>query len=176
MKAIRLICVFMSASVLMAGMNGCTSKHDSRRHCPDLGFSISFPQEWKVYEHARGTRILAEITEKEGISAIRQNVNVVVEEPRLPVDLNRFINLQIAGLTRLKGVRFFDKGQDTISGTAAQWFTYSNTINDFGYKALVYALRNDKRFYVITGISEYHNFEKYESRFRETALSFTFEQ
>ena len=166
----------MIASLLMAGLSGCGLIREKRYQCIDDGFSISFPRDWRVTENAKGTRILADIPDAEGSSVIRQNVSVVVEEAHLPVDLKQYMDLQIDGLRKLKGVKIYEQGNAVINGAAAQWFSYSFTINDFGYKALVYTLRKERKFYVITGISQCNNYGRHVSRFHETAKSFKFEE
>ena len=161
--------------IVTAVIPGCSPDRDKRYYCRDEGFSISFPKEWKIAENIKGTRILAEIPDEHGISIIKQNINVVVEDIRLPVGLREYMDLQINSLQKLKGMKIFEKGDATINGAATRWFMYSYTINDFGYKAVVYVFNRGRKFYVITGISQFNNFGKYESLFHETAKSFRLE-
>jgi hypothetical protein len=167
-----MILFFLFVAVAIPGCSLCREK---RYYCRDEGFSISFSKEWKISEHVKGTRILAEIPDEHGISIIKQNMNVVVEDMRLNVGLREYVDVQINGLQKLKGMKIFEKGDAAINGTAARWFTYSYTINDFGYTAVVYVCNKGRKFYVITGISQVNNFGAYESRFHETAKSFRLE-
>lgn len=165
----------MALCFLAAAASGCTGEHDKRYYCNDEQFSITFPQVWKITENLKGTRILAEVQDEEGIAVIRQNVNIVVEESAEQVTLNDYMEQQIRGLQKLKGVKILATGESTINGTPARWLTYTYTIHDFGYQALVYALKKKNRFYVITGISQLNNFHRHESRFHQIAKSFRFE-
>lgn len=165
------IAVLLNGAMFMA----CHSDRNPRWYCRDSGFSISFPKGWKIQENVKGTRILAGIPDEREISIIRQNVNVVVETVRAPLSLAQYVELQINGLRKLKGMRIFNRGDATVSGTQSKWFTYSYTINDFGYRAVVYALNRGTTFYVVTGISQSNNFSAYESVFHATAQSFRLE-
>jgi hypothetical protein len=165
----------MALCILAAAASGCTGEHDKRYYCTDVRFSIAFPQAWKITENLKGTRILAEIKDEEGIAIIRQNVNIVVEESSEQGTLNDYMEQQIRGLQKLKGMKILATGESTIDGTPARWLTYTYTIHDFGYQALVYALKKKNRFYVITGISQLNNFHKHELRFHQIAKSFRFE-
>lgn len=153
----------------------CHSDRNTRWYCRDSGFSISFPKEWKVRENVLGTRIIAEIPDEGEISIIRQNVNVVVETVRAPLSVGQYVELQMNGLRKLKGVTIFHRGGASVSGTTAMWFSYRYTINDFGYRAVVYALNKGTTFYVITGISQSNTFGSYERVFHDTAQSFRLE-
>ena len=153
----------------------CRSDRDVRYYCRDHGFSISFPEGWKIRENVMGTRILAEMPEDRDGSIIKQNVNVVVETVRSPLSIARYIGLQMNGLKKLKGMKIFETGDASVSGMTAKWFTCSYTINDFGYRAVVYALNRETTFYVVTGISQSNNFGRYERVFHKTARSFRFE-
>ncbi len=161
--------------ILLTGVSGCNREHDTRYFCRDARFSIAFPIAWKISENQKGTRILAEIPDEDGMAVIRQNVNVVVEEVKAPVSLMEYIERQKAGLQNLRGVKILTTGKNSISGSPAEWLSYSYTINDFGYQALVYVLNKDTRFYVITGICQIGTFYKYEDRFHHIAKSFKFE-
>ncbi|HOT43421.1 MAG TPA: PsbP-related protein [Spirochaetota bacterium] len=165
----------MGLCVIMGAAYGCSKGHDRRYVCGDARFSISFPETWKTKENLKGTRILAEIPDEEGSSVIRQNVNVVVEEIAKPVSLNGYVEQQKIGLQKLRGVKILTAGETTVDGSPAKWLTYSYTIRDFGYQALVYVLNRDERYYVITGLCQINAFHKHKERFHSIAKSFRFE-
>jgi hypothetical protein len=171
----RYAAVLPALLIFCAFLTVCNSDREARYYCRDEGFSIAFSKEWKIRENIKGTRILAEIPEGQDIPVIKQNVNVVVETVRVPVSIGQYVGIQINGLRKLKGVKIFESGDATVSDVPAKCFTYSYTINDFGYRAVVYALNRGATFYVITGISQCNNFKKYESVFHTTAKSFRFE-
>jgi hypothetical protein len=154
---------------------GCAPDRGKRYFCGDERFSISFPSEWKVSENVKGTRLLAEIPDEQGKSSIRQNMNIIVEEVRFPAGLKEYMDLQVNALRKLKRTRIYDRGQAVMGNLQGMWFTYSNTVNDFGYTAVVYVFSREKKFYTVTGISQYNNFGKYERTFHEAAKSFRFE-
>jgi hypothetical protein len=174
LKTMSLCCV-TGLSLFIATASGCSRGHERRYFCGDARFSISFPETWKISENQKGTRILAEIPDEEESSLIRQNVNVVVEEVKKPVSLNDYVEQQKNGLQRLRGVRILAAGEITVAGSQAQWLTYSYTIHDFGYQALVYVLNRNARYYVITGLSQINAFHRYEEQFHSIAKSFRFE-
>ena len=160
----------------MAGGTGCSSEKGKRYFSADEKFSIAFPKAWKVREGVKGTIFLAELPTEGELSLIKQNVNVLVEETKVPVSLGNYVDLQVAILNRLKGIKTFSRNSAVINGIPVLWFFYSYTIQDFGYKAVVYSLTgNNKKFYVITGIAEFNKFNKYETLFHEAAHSFRFE-
>lgn len=169
------ICCAILLCIITAAAAGCVKDRDKRFFCHEEKFSICFPEAWKITENYKGTRIIAEIPNDEGISVIKQNVNVVVEEVRIPVTLKEYMELQIKNMQKLKGIKILRQGERTIGRNPAAWFTYSYTIHDFGYQALVYTLNKKNRFYVITGISQFNNYNKHEDRFHEIAESFKFE-
>lgn len=169
------LCCIMGLCLVFAASSGCGRGNDRRYFCRDARFSISFPGTWKTWENLKGTRILAEIPDEEGVAVIRQNVNVVVDELQKPVSLEEYIEQQKNGLRRLRGVRIIAAGETTIDGSPAGWLTYSYTIHDFGYQAQVYVLSRDRRYYVITGLCQINAFHKYEERFHSIARSFRFE-
>lgn len=167
--AIALLCIMLVA------IPTCTFKKEKRYTFRDDKFSISVPSSWKIIEHSKGTRMLAEIPDDKGISIIKQNVNVVVDESKKPISLQEYVQYQIVGMEKLKGIHIFNSEECLINGVQARWFTYSYTINDFGYKAVVYTLHNESKFFVITGISQLNNFNMYKPIFHDIAKSFTLE-
>jgi predicted Zn-dependent protease with MMP-like domain len=162
-------------AVVMAVIATCTPARDSKYTCIDEGFTICFPKEWKVVEHSRGTRILAEIPDHGQETFINQNVNVVVDIPRSSVDLMNYVESQINALGKLRGIEFSERSEETVGGAPARRFTYGYAINDFGYRAVVYVAKHEEKFYVITGISQRENYSTLEPRFHEIAKSVRFE-
>jgi hypothetical protein len=175
MPARRFPSIFLIFLAIMTAPR-CLSERDVRYRCPDDGFSISFPKAWKVSENVKDTRLLAEIPDERGAAIIRQNMNVVVETVQRPLGLQQFMDVQIAGMLKMKGLSLRGRGATTIAGAQAGWFRYRCAIHDFGYEALVYALYKGMKFYVITGISQCENFSRYEPIFKKAAESFMFEE
>lgn len=174
-KYIHLIEIIVFTLFLVSA-NGCAPEKGNRYYCSDEKFSIMIPAGWNVREKVKGTKILAEPPVEGEISNIKQNVNVLVDETSVPVSLEKYMDIQISSLNRIKRIQTYPRKSTVINGIPALWFIYSNTIQDFGYKSLVYSLtKNNKKFYVITGIAEFNRFNKHEAKFKEMAESFRFE-
>ena len=165
----------MAICLLLPALLTCGRDQDRRYFCKDAMFSIVLPQTRKISENQKGTRILAEIPDDDDIYVIRQNINVVIEEIKAPVSLEEYVGKQKDGLRKLRGVKILTTGEASIDGSLAKWLTYSYTIHDFGYQAVVYVLNKNSRYYIITGISQVNTFHKYENRFHAIARSFKFE-
>jgi hypothetical protein len=165
-KAAVLIAVI---SLIMAH---CTHREDRRHYCDDAGFSIMLPDAWRVHEHSRGTRILAALPDSGTI--INQNLNVVVDNSMGPVDLDTYVESQIASMRNLEGIEFSTRREDLIGGIPARSFTYHYAINDFGYRAVVYVVKRNETFMVITGISQEDHYPSLAPVFHKIAKSMRF--
>lgn len=152
----------------------CAHPEEGRHSCADDGFSIRFPRGWKVIERFKDTRILAETPDSEHATIIHQNANVVVDDSSGSVDLDDYVESQIISLKRLKGIEFSSRSDDRIDGSPARRFTYRYAINDFGYRAVVYVVKREGIFVVITGISQDENYSSLEPVFNEIAKSLRF--
>ncbi len=152
----------------------CTHGEDRRIHCVDDGFSILIPDAWKVHEHSRGTRIMAELPDAGSDIIIHQNLNVVVDTSMGSVDLDTYVESQIQLMGRLGGIKFSNREEALIGGIPARYFTYHYVINDFGYRAVVYVVKRGEAFIVITGIAQDENYSSLAPVFHKIAKSLQF--
>ncbi len=152
----------------------CTHGDDRRYYCVDDGFSILIPDAWKVHEHSRGTRLLAELPDSGSDIIIHQNLNVVVDTSMDSVDLDTYVESQILSMRKLRGITFSNREEDLIGGIPARSFTYHYLINDFGYRAVVYVVKRREVFIVITGISQDENYSSLAPVFHRMAKSVEF--
>lgn len=163
--------VMMAISLVIAH---CTHGEDRRYRCADDGFSILIPDSWKVHEHSRGTRIIAELPDSGSDIIIHQNLNVVVDASMDSVDLDTYVESQILSMRKLRGIEFSNREKAIIGGIPARYFTYHYVINDFGYRAVVYVVKSREVFIVITGISQDENYSSLAPVFHRIAKSVEF--
>lgn len=126
-------------------------------------------------EHHKGARIIAIAPQGRELSYIRENINVVVEEIPRRITLNEYVDLQVQVLKRLKGITVLERIDTFIAGERAVRFSYSYSINDFGYRAIVHTMQRHRSFFVITGISQINNYNNFKKIFLASAASFRFE-
>lgn len=140
---------------------------------PDKTFSIRFPKEWIISEGVKDAIVLAEIPSAAVIPVIKENMNIIYDDKFSALPLSQYVQSQIDTLKKLKGITVDPSlTKSTISHTTALHFTYTYTVETFGFKAIVYTIDAKKGKYVITGICDSNNYQKYEKAFTETANSF----
>ena len=172
-RKLRIYAAMIAAVIMPAAV--CCGRSDEGRHvCADAGFSIWFPKGWRVQERSRGTRILAEVPDSGPVTVIKQNANVVVDEPADRVDLDEYVESRVRSLGNIRGIYCSARTEAYINGVAARRFTYRHGINDFGYRAVVYVVPREGRYYVITGISQDEEYPSLEPVFHEIARSIQF--
>jgi len=155
---------------------GCVCKKDPDRYYdPGKRFSVRFPKDWEISEGVKGTVVMAEIPSEDGMRAIRENVNIIVEDLGKDMRVSEYFQRQMFGLKKLTGAVTVMRGTSDIDGADARWFIYSYRTQSLGFRSLVCVFVKGRQGYVITCLTEEDTFEQYADQFDEILKSFRFE-
>jgi len=163
---------------LAAGsLAGCqkSQPEPGRYYAKADGFSIRFPADWERKENVMGTTVVAMSPEAAG-DEFRENVNVVVEPLASPMDLEAYLALGLANMTRLLAEGAEPEVADAELGASpAKRIIYETTLGQVRVKGLMVLAVKGQRGYAMTCSAMPETFETFRPTFDEIAGTFRFE-
>ncbi len=164
--ALILFCVLLCA--------GCGRTDFRDLDFPDKGFSISLPSEWNIRIDYKGADVMALIQDKRFSRPYRENLNIIYEKHDSPVDLDDYISKQVSSLQNnrlLKNCVIEKNGTVSLDSIEVPWYLYRYRIGGFTVRSVSYVVSSGTRVYIITGVTEYAEYQKYKQTFEKIVKS-----
>lgn len=142
----------------------------------EKGFSIEFPDGWKIMQDEMEATVLALSPVESRDDMFCEAVSVTVNELPARMTLAEYF-YKTNELARDTFEDFKPEGSGTvrINDTEAKWIMFSYRMGQGRVRALGYCLVNGQRGFLITCDTEPRKFVKYRSQLVDTAMSFRFE-
>jgi len=143
---------------------------------PELGFGITFPEDWQEKRGAMGTAILALSPKEDANDNFQENVNVVTEDVPAGMTTGDYVKTSLGSMGDiLTDFKVVSNVPTTVGGKNAVALTYNHRMGNYKLKVLAYMIISSGKGYVITCTAMEGSFEKYKAQFEEVCRSFRVE-
>lgn len=170
----KLLCAILVAAMMLP--SSCAKKETGRYYNRAKGFSVVFPATWEIREGYMGTAVIAINPEHSDSDAIRENVNVYIEEQGKSLRLDEYYALSLENMRKyLNDFTVRKEGRSSIDGHDARWFICTHTQGRVTLRVISYLLIKEHRAYVITCSASDAAFKPSMATFDSIARSFRLE-
>ncbi len=142
---------------------------------PQKGFAVRFPAKWTVKQDYRGTDVMVLIPSEKFSTPYRENFNIIREELKGQVDVDEYTREQVKSIQNsgiLRDCVIEKRGEMTLYGRRVPWYVYRYRIGGFTVRSLTCVVHDGNTVFLLTGITEYTGFEKYEPVFMKIVKGF----
>jgi hypothetical protein len=140
------------------------------------GFSIKFPEGWRVQEENGGVTIAALCPLEDDNDIFYECVSVTVEELPYEMTVDEVFASTMNGIdAAYGGVHVDATGDLSINGIPSKWVFFSYKMEEGTVQAMEYDLTNGRRAYYITCDSELISYASYADILQNSAKTFRFE-
>ena len=180
MKLFVIAFLFLGALLMMAiGLNkmGNEEPPDPKRFYDDMnGYSILFPEGWKVEREYRGNTVTALCPVSRRNDKFYVSISVSVEELPYQSSLLEFFDATTKWTFKeYRRVKKLNEGKLLINEQEARWVTFEFDTEDGKVRTLAYCLVRGKQGYTISCNCEPYKYEAFRATLESAAKSFRFE-
>lgn len=166
------------ACSILVSISSCTQERSGHKGfyiSKTMGFSIVFPEEWRINEGDGEILPAVEAISplEEGADKFAEYMSVDVEDLERKIDLKEyFFRLRGQQIQEATYFEEIDRGEVSISGERAMYMLFDMDTPDAYLRVLQYYFVKGGKGYLISCVAESTQFPKHRARFEETAHTF----
>ena len=139
----------------------------------ELGFGITFPEDWQEKRGVMGTAILGLSPKENANDIFQENVNVVTDDVPDGMSSSEYVKASLDGMSNmLTDFNVVSNVSTEIGGRKAVALTYSHRMGNYRLKVLAYLITAGSKGYVLTCTALDGSFERYKAQFEDVCKSF----
>lgn len=140
------------------------------------GYSITFPEDWKVQKDFRNLDVIALAPPSKDQPASHANISVMAIKADTDIKLDALTESTVDNLKKIfKEIELVDNSKTTINGVEGRKLTYNYSFGDIKLQVQQYFFLKNQTAYVITCTTLLNDAPNYSTAFDKSVNSFKFQ-